>query len=258
MKYKKILGVDVGGSGIKGAPVHTKKGKMIEPRHRIPTPDPAKPDVVAEIIGKIVKHFNWDGPVGVGFPAVVQNGIARTAANIDDAWIDTNVDKLFSGVTGLPVTVVNDADAAGLAEMKFGAGAGVKGTVILVTIGTGIGTVIFTGGKLLPNTELGHVIMKGLDAEKYASDAVRKEEDLSWESWAGRFDEYLHYIESLLWPDLIILGGGASKKDEKYMKYLDLKTPVVPAQLLNHAGLIGAALASRYKYKQEKKNKKKK
>ena len=253
MKYKKVLGIDIGGSGIKGAPVNTRDGLMLDSRYRIPTPEHSTPEMIAQVILRIVEHFKWDGPVGCGFPAAIQNGVVRTAANIDQSWVGTDANKLFSDTTHLPVTVVNDADAAGLAEMKFGAGNGQKGVVLLCTIGTGIGTVLFTGGRLVPNLEMGHIEMKGMDAEKYVSDAVRKEKELTWEQWAKRFNEYLHVMEFLLWPDLIILGGGASKKGEKYLKFLDLNVPVVPAQLLNNAGLIGAALSARYAHKLEKK-----
>lgn len=207
MKQKKILGIDIGGSGIKGAIVDIKTGDMLTERHRIPTPDPATPDSVAEVIGRIVKHFKWDGPIGVGYPGVVQNGKVRTAANVDSKWIDTNIENLIRKVTGCKATVVNDADAAGLAEMKFGAGRGNKRVVFLATVGTGIGTVIFSGGKLVPNLELGHIILKGEDAEKYASDAARQKFKLTWEQWGGRFSEYLELIENLFWPDLIIIGG---------------------------------------------------
>lgn len=254
MKYAKILGIDIGGSGIKGAPVNVKDGLILESRYRITTPDPSTPENVAEVINEIVKHFSWNGPVGCGFPAVIQQGVARTAANVDDSWVDTNVNKLFSKVTGLPVTVVNDADAAGLAEMKFGAGNNVPGTVLLCTIGTGIGTVMFSNGRLVPNLEMGHIELHGMDAEKYCSDAARKNEDLDWEEWAKRFDEYLHAMEFLTWPDLIILGGGTSKKGEKFLKYLTVKAKVVPAQLLNNAGLVGAALAARYQHNIDKKS----
>ncbi len=257
MKYNKVLGIDIGGSGIKGAPVDTKSGLMLESRHRIPTPAEATPEEITEVIVKIVKHFNWKGPVGCGFPAAIQNGIARTAANIDNSWIGTNINKLFSKATGLPVTVINDADAAGLAEMKFGAGQNQKGVILLCTIGTGIGTVLFSNNRLVPNLEMGHIEMKGMDAEKYSSDAVRKEQNLSWEEWAQRFNEYLVVMEQLVWPDLIILGGGASKKGDKFLEYLTVKAKVVTAQLLNNAGLIGAALAAAYQRKLEKKYKKK-
>jgi polyphosphate glucokinase len=249
MKFTKVLGIDIGGSGIKGAPVNTKDGSLLELRYRISTPDPSLPEEVADVIKKIVMHFKWEGPVGCGFPAAIQHGVARTAANIDHSWIDTDVNQLFSVITGLPVTVVNDADAAGLAEMKFGAGKGHKGTVLLCTIGTGIGTVLFTNGNLVPNLEMGHIEMKGSDAELLISDVTRKKEGLSWEEWAGRFNEYLQAMEKLLWPDLIILGGGASKKGEKFLKYMDVRAPVVAARLLNDAGLVGAALAARYMHK---------
>lgn len=249
MKKRKVLGIDIGGSGIKAAPVNTKDGLMLELRHRIPTPTPATPSNVAPVIAEMARHFKWNGIIGCGFPAVIQNGVAKTAANIDDTWIGANVNKVFSESSGLPVFVVNDADAAGMAEMKFGAGQGMCGLVLLCTIGTGIGTVLFNNGRLVPNTELGHLEFKGMDAEKYVSDAARKAEDLSWEEWANRFNEYLIALEKLIWPDLIILGGGASKKGEKFLHYLKLKTPLVPAELLNNAGLVGAALAGRYQYK---------
>ena len=249
MKYKKILGIDIGGSGIKGCPVNTSDGLMLEPRYRIPTPSPAVPENIAETIEMIVKHFRWKGPVGCGFPGVLQNGIARTAANLEDDWIGKDINNLFSKTTGLPVTVVNDADAAGLAEMKFGAGRGHRGVVLLLTVGTGIGFVLFTGRRLVPNLEMGHIELHGMDAEKYCSDAIRKTENLSWEEWAKRFDEYLHAIEDLVWPDMIILGGGASKKGDQFLKHLTVRSKVVPAELLNNAGLIGAAMSARYHHK---------
>jgi polyphosphate glucokinase len=253
MKSSKILGIDIGGSGIKGAPVNTDDGLILDSRHRVPTPEPSTPENIAETISAIVKHFNWKGLVGCGYPGVIQNGFARTAANIDKSWIDKNINKLFSKVTGLPVFVINDADAAGMAEMKFGAGKGQRGVVLLLTVGTGIGTVLFSNGRLVPNLEMGHIEYKGMDAEKYCSDAVRKNEDLAWDDWAGRFNEYLLVMEALVWPDLIILGGGASKKMDKFIKHLMIRTPVVPAQLLNNAGLVGAALTARQQYKKSKK-----
>ncbi len=253
MKLKKILGIDIGGSGVKGAIVNTKKGELVTQRYRIPTPQPATPEGVAEVIRKITSHFKWEGPVGVGFPGVIQQGIARTAANVDDSWIDKDVNKLFSEVTGCKVHVVNDADAAGMAEVKFGAGKGHKGTLILITVGTGLGTVVFSNGKLVPNLELGHLMLHGADAELYASDAARSNNGLDWEEWAGRFNEYLLRIEELVWPDRIIIGGGASKKGEKFFPYLTTKAPVVPAKLMNEAGIVGAALASKYYNKLESK-----
>ncbi|MDA3821678.1 MAG: ROK family protein, partial [Bacteroidales bacterium] len=192
-----------------------------------------------------------NGPIGVGFPGVIQNGFARTAANVDDTWIDTNLNKLFGKKTGCKVHVVNDADAAGMAEMKFGSGRGFKGVALLVTVGTGLGTVLFTNGRLMPNMEMGHITLRGDDAEKYASDAARKTDKISWEKWANRFNEYLNRMENLLWPDLIIIGGGASKKDDKFISHLKSRAKVVPATLLNEAGIIGAALTSKYYNKME-------
>jgi polyphosphate glucokinase len=253
MKYTNILGIDIGGSGIKGAIVDTKKGEMLTERFRIPTPDPASPPAVAGVIKEITDHFSWKGPIGVGFPGVVQNGIIRTAANVDKAWINADIDMILSEKTGCPVNVVNDADAAGLAEMKFGAGAGNKGVVLLITVGTGLGTVMFAAGKLVPNLELGHIILKGDDAEKYASDAARKNDHISWEHWAGRFNEYLGRLEDLLWPDMIIIGGGVSKKSELFNGLLKARAKIIPAQFQNNAGIIGAAYATRYKYKMLKK-----
>ncbi len=246
MKLKQILGIDIGGSGVKGAIVDTKNGKLLTERYRIPTPQPATPDAVAEVIKKIVNHFDWDGPIGVGYPGVIQHGIARTAANLDKSWIDKDLNKLFAKTTKCKVHVVNDADAAGMGEMKFGSGKGFKGVVLLVTVGTGLGTVAFTSGKLVPNMEMGHILLHGNDAEKYASDAARKADNISWTEWAGRFNEYLNRMEDLLWPDLIIIGGGASKKDEKFIPLLKTRATVIPASLLNEAGIIGAAMASKY------------
>lgn len=252
MKLKKILGIDIGGSGVKGAIVNTKKGKLITERYRIPTPQPATPEAVADEIRKIAKHFKWKGPIGAGFPGVIQQGIARTAANVDKSWIDKDLNKLFSKATGCKVHVVNDADAAGMAEAKFGAGKKERGTIMLITVGTGLGTVIFTNGKLVPNMEVGHLILNGMDAETYASDAARKRDKLDWETWALRFNEYLLYIEALFWPDKIIIGGGASKKPESFFPYLTVKAKVVPAKLKNEAGIVGAAMVSKYYNKLEK------
>jgi len=251
MKLKKILGIDIGGSGVKGAIVDTKKGELITERYRIPTPQPATPEAVAKVIQKITKHFNWKGPVGAGFPGVIQQGVARTAANVDDSWIDKDLNTLFSSATGCTVHVVNDADAAGMAEVKFGAGKGQKGTLLLVTVGTGLGTVIFSNGKLVPNLEMGHILLHGADAELYATDAARKINELDWDTWAGRFNEYLLRIEELVWPDLIIIGGGASKKGDKFFHRLTTKAKVVPATLKNEAGIVGAAMVSKFYTKLE-------
>lgn len=241
----KILGIDVGGSGIKGAPVDTETGELLGERYRVPTPEGAKPDDVADVIKQIAKHFDWAGPIGCCFPAAIQHGIARTAANVGKSWIGTNAEKLFTKATGCPVRVLNDADAAGLAEMRFGAGKGVDGLVLIVTIGTGLGTALFTDGHLVPNTELGHIEIACEDAELTASDAARKRDGLSWKKWAvERFDRYLCTMNALFWPDLIILGGGASKKLDKFAKYLTVEAKVVPAGTLNEAGMIGAAMAA--------------
>lgn len=239
----KVLGIDIGGSGIKGAPVDIKKGELLAPRIRFSTPQGAKPKAVATVVSKITSHFNWDGPVGCGVPAVIQHGIARTAANIDETWIGMDIASLFKKKSGCPVHVLNDADAAGMAEMAFGAGKGHNGVVLIVTIGTGLGTSLFTDGVLLPNTELGHIEIGCVDAELTASDAARKRDDLTWQKWAKRFDAYLNTLEKLVWPDLIILGGGVSKRFEKYFQYLTVQAEVVPATTMNEAGIIGAALA---------------
>ena len=243
-----ILGVDIGGSGIKGAIVDTVKGELVTERYRIETPQPATPEAIAAVLARLVIHFNWHGPVGCGFPAVIQHGIVRTAANISPSFIGTHVDKLFSEATKCPCYSLNDADAAGMAEMHFGEGAGQSGVVLLITIGTGLGTVFFTDGKLLPNTELGHLYLKkGKKAEHYASDAVRKTEGLSWKRWGKRFNKYLTMMEELFWPDLIILGGGASKNFDKFKGQITVETPVKPAVFLNQAGIVGAALYAQSK-----------
>lgn len=238
-----VLGVDIGGSGIKGTIVDIETGKFVAERHRIVTPQPATPVAIAKTLHKIVKHFDWKGKVGCGFPAVIQKGKVKTAANIDKSCINVNANKLFSKVTGCKVKVFNDADAAGFAELKFGKVKDFKGVALFLTIGTGIGSALFNKGKLIPNTEFGHVFMNNmLIAEKYTSDAIRKKEDLSWEEWGARFNEYLEYIEKFLNPELIIIGGGTSKKFDKFSDQIKIKTPVEPARLLNQAGIIGAAL----------------
>jgi polyphosphate glucokinase len=240
-----ILGIDVGGSGIKGAPVNTKTGQLRAERIRIKTPKNAEPQPVAEVVAQIVQAFQWQGPIGVGFPAPIRSGVALMAANIAESWIGTNVEHLFTEATGCPCTVGNDADVAGLAEMAFGAGKGRSGTVIMLTLGTGIGTAIFRDGALLPNTEFGHLEIDGQDAESGASDAAREREDLSWKKYAKRLNKYMLAMERLFWPDLFIVGGGISKKHEKFLPLLTLQTEVVPAQLQNAAGIVGAALFGR-------------
>lgn len=240
-----ILGIDIGGSGIKGAPVDTATGQMLAERCRLETPEGARPQPMAEVMAEVVRNFNWKGPIGVGFPAAVRHGVVMTAANISKRWLGENAAALFAQTTGCPVCVLNDADAAGMAEMRFGAGRDRAGVVMVVTIGTGLGTAIFLDGSLLPNTELGHIEINGEDAELRASDAARKRDELSWDKWAVRFDTYLQRLEALFWPDLFILGGGGSKKFDKFAHLLSVQTEVVPAQMLNEAGIIGAALAAR-------------
>lgn len=244
-----ILGIDVGASGIKGAIVNVKTGELVTERFRVPTPFPSKPKAVAKAITEVVNHFEWSSLIGVGFPAVIQNGIAKTAANIDKKWIGTKVEKLLSDATGCPVYVRNDADVAGIAELQFGAGKGKKGTIILITIGSGLGSAVFTNGVLLPNSELGHLKFKGMIAEHYAADSIRKKLELSWSDWGKRFNEYLQHLELLFSPDLILLGGGASKKFAKYEELIKVECPVIPAKLLNHAGIIGAACLASLKQK---------
>jgi polyphosphate glucokinase len=238
-----VLGIDIGGTGIKAAPVDLEAGTLVTERVKVDTPHPATPDAVAAAVSKLVVDFGWSGPAGITFPGVVEGGVIRTAANVDHAWIGTDARELLGKATGLPVGVINDADAAGLAEMKFGAGAGEKGTVLMLTLGTGIGSALFIDGILVPNTELGHIEIHGRDAEKRAAEIVREEHDLSWEKWAGRIDEYLMCIESLLSPRLIILGGGISKRSDKFVPLLSgLRARVVAAAMHNDAGIVGAAM----------------
>ncbi|WP_432463833.1 MULTISPECIES: polyphosphate--glucose phosphotransferase [unclassified Agarivorans] len=237
-----ILGVDIGGTGIKAAIVDSKTGQLISQRHRITTPQPATPQAVAACMKQMVAFFNWQGPIGCGFPATVHHGVAQTASNIDQSWIGTNVESLFTEYTDCPCYVLNDADAAGMAEMAFGAGIQHRGVVLVVTVGTGIGSAVFVNGQLLPNTELGHLILNHQVAEHYISARVRETEDLSWKKWGKRFDLYLQRLAFLMSPDCFIIGGGASKKFEKYSAQLTVKAEVLPAQGLNQAGIVGAAM----------------
>jgi len=244
----KILGIDIGGSGIKGAPVHTKKGELLAERYRIPTPQPATPKAVAETVHEVMKAVEWDGPVGCTVPGRVRNGVVETAANIDDSWIGTDAQKLFKKTCGVPVAVLNDADAAGTAEVTFGAGKGKKGTVLLLTFGTGIGSALFHDGQLVPNTEFGHMRYDHRTAEQFAADSARSREHLTWERWAKRrVQPVLEMYEFLLAPDLIIIGGGVSKphKWEVYSEHLSTQAKLKPAELGNEAGIVGAALAAR-------------
>jgi polyphosphate glucokinase len=239
-----VLGIDIGGSGIKAAPVDVATGTLKAERQKIATPQPAKPDAVADVVSQLVRAFEWTGPAGITFPGVVTDGHIQTAANLDPDWIGIDAARLFGKAAGLAVTVVNDADAAGIAEMRFGAGAGQRGTVLMLTFGTGIGSALFTEGQLVPNTEFGHIEIRGKDAEKRASEHAREEHELSWGKWAGRVDEYLEHMEALLSPGLIIIGGGISKKSDKFLPLLTgLRARVVPAGMLNDAGIVGAAMA---------------
>jgi polyphosphate glucokinase len=239
------FGIDIGGSGIKGAPVDLRTGEFVGERMRIPTPSPSAPEAVAPVVAEIVQSFGRAAgrhPIGVTFPAVIQHGVARTAANVDKSWIGVDVDAVLTERLRRQVHVVNDADAAGLAEARYGAARGVTGTVIVSTLGTGIGSALLVDGRLVPNTELGHLEIDGHDAEVRAAESAREREDLSWEQWAERLQRYFSAVEDLLWPDLIVVGGGVSKKHEKFLPLLDLRTPVVPATLRNGAGIAGAAL----------------
>ncbi len=247
------LGIDIGGSGIKGAPVDLRTGELILPRLRLETPQPATPEAVAQTVAAIVEHFQQelsltpDLPFGVTVPAVVTQGVVRTAANIDSQWIGCPIEELLSGTLGHPVRVLNDADAAGLAEARFGAARRQPGLTFVATLGTGIGTALLVDGSLIPNSEFGHLQLAGQAAELYASSAVRETEDLSWSDWAARLQDYFTAVEDLLWPQLFVIGGGVSRKAEKFLPLIALRTPMVPAELLNQAGLIGAALwASRH------------
>jgi polyphosphate glucokinase len=238
-----VYGIDVGGSGIKGGPVDTRSGELLTERVRIKTPKPATPDAIVRTAIEVVGQSGWDGPVGCGFPAVVKDGVVQTAANIDEAAIGFDFQSALEKKLDCPVRVVNDGDAAGLAEMRWGAGREAEGVVLMLTLGTGIGTSLFVGGRLVPNTEFGHIEVRGKDAEHRAADSARKREDLSWKEYAERLDEYLHRIEDLLWPDLIVIGGGISKKSEKFFPHLTNRTAVVRAEMQNNAGIAGAALA---------------
>jgi len=242
----KVLGIDIGGSGIKGAPVDTEKGELVAERHRIPTPHPATPEAVAAVVGEIARHFSWTGPVGCAFPGVVKNGVVKTAANVDDSWIGEDAATRFGRSTGCPVVVLNDADAAGIAEATFGAGRGQHGVMLMLTLGTGIGSAVFRAGQLVPNTELGHLVVKGKEAEKRASDRTRKEKDLGWKDWARQLNKVLAELEALLWPDRIVLGGGVSSKFEKFAHHLRCQAHLEKAHLENEAGIVGAALARKH------------
>jgi polyphosphate glucokinase len=238
------FGIDVGGSGIKGCEVDLKSGTLIGSRLRIATPEPSTPNAVAEVAATIVHEFGWRDRLGVTLPCVVKNGVSYTAANVDHSWIGTDAAHVLRKQIGQRVIVLNDADAAGIAEMRYGAGRDARGVVVLLTFGTGIGSAVFSDGELVPNTEFGHLPLDGRDAEDLAAASVKEELGLSWSEWAPRVSRYLGVLENLIWPDLIIAGGGVSKQAVKWLPLLANRTPVVAAQLRNDAGIVGAALAA--------------
>ncbi|MFJ9554498.1 polyphosphate--glucose phosphotransferase [Nocardiopsis sp. NPDC101807] len=241
------LGIDIGGSGIKGAPVDLVAGEFLRERMKVLTPRHADPAAIAEIVGKIAAHFPEvsQAPLGITFPGVVQGGVVRTSANLPKSWVGTDARTLFTEATGRPVRVLNDADAAAVAESRYGAAKGVPGVVLMTTLGTGIGSALVVDGKLVPNTEFGHLEIDGHDAETRASSGAKEREDLSYQEWATqRLHRYYRVVEDLLWPDLIVVGGGVSRKSEKFLPLVDIRTPIVPASLRNTAGIVGAALAA--------------
>lgn len=244
------FGVDIGGSGIKGGLVDLEAGALEGERLRINTPQPSTPDAVADVVAEIVEKFGWEGPVGVTLPCVVQHGVARSAANVDKKWIGTDAAELFANRLGRPkdqVVVMNDADAAGVAEMRFGSGRDRDGLVVLLTFGTGIGSALFLDGTLVPNTEFGHLEVDGHDAETRAAASVKEDKGLSWAEWTPRVSRYISVLENLIWPDLVIAGGGVSKKAEKWLPLLEVRTEVVAAALKNDAGIVGAAVAATHR-----------
>lgn len=243
-----IFGVDIGGSGIKGSIVDVEKGDLVEDRFRIETPQPATPGAVTEVVHQVVDHFGWVGPVGVAFPAVVQRGVVLTAANIDASWIGIDADAQLEAVLHGEVTMINDADAAGIAEMRFGEGVGVDGVVLLLTFGTGIGSALFYDGMLVPNTELGHLEFRGMPAEHYAAGRLVERDDMKLDWWASRVNEYLLHLERVVSPDLFVFGGGISKRFDEFSHEFETRTPVRPAKLRNNAGIVGAGMAAYEKF----------
>ncbi|SFO55270.1 polyphosphate glucokinase [Actinomadura madurae] len=240
-----MLGIDIGGSGIKGAPVDLSTGEFTRERFRMATPQPSRPKPVAKVLAEIVDHFGWDGPVGVTYPGVVIDGVALSAANVSKRWIGLDAASLIAKATGREITLLNDADAAGIAEMRLGAGRGRSGTVVLLTLGTGIGSALFTDGVLVPNTEFGHIQIKGKDAEVRASAKARTDRGLSWEQWARRLGTYMRHLEALISPSLIIVGGGVSRRSEHFVPLIEgVRAEIVPARLVNNAGIVGAAMAA--------------
>lgn len=243
-----VLGIDVGGSGMKGGIVNIETGEMVSERHRIPTPESRKPEEMAEVIAEIVKHFDYKGKVGCGFPTVIKKGVCKSPGNLDKSWLGVNIEELFEEKTGLDFTVVNDADIAGYASMEYGIGKGVEGLVVMITIGTGLGSGAFYDGKLIPNFELGQMPYKKYKKiELWAAASAKEREGLSYKKWGKRFNKFLKYVDLIVAPDLILLGGGTSKDFDDFKKYITIDTPVKPAELQNHAGIIGAAAAAIHK-----------
>ncbi|MCO5725920.1 polyphosphate--glucose phosphotransferase [Robiginitalea marina] len=239
-----VLGIDVGGSGIKGALVHMETGEMLTERYRIPTPEPRTPEAMARVVAEIVRHFEYQGPVGCGFPTLIKKGVCKSPGNLDPSWLEVNVEELFKKASGNDFTVINDADAAGYAAMNYGVGRGMKGFVIMITIGTGLGSGAFLDGRLIPSFELGQIPYKKYDKiETWAAASAKEREGLTWKKWGKRFNKFLELVELVVNPDAIILGGGTSKDFEEYQRYIRIETPVIPAGLQNQAGIIGAATA---------------
>src|SRR6185312_12406378 len=245
IRHMQAFGIDIGGTGIKGAPVDLATGKLVTDRKKIATPHPATPEAVTEVVKEVAQSFGWTGVVGATFPGVVVNGTIRTAANVDKSWIGTDAAGMFGKAIGTGVAVLNDADAAGIAEMTFGAGVGVQGTVLMLTFGTGVGSALFVDGVLVPNTEFGHIEIRGKDAEKRASERGKTDHGWGWKDWTERVSEYLQHLEALLSPGLIIVGGGISRESEKWVPLLTgVQAKIVPAALHNDAGIVGAAMAA--------------
>ena len=238
------LGIDVGGSGIKAALVDLDAGAFIGERIRVETPHPATPEAVVKVTADLVAQFDHDGPIGIGFPSPIVGGVTTMAANIDPLWVGAQAEQRFGDALGAPVTVINDADAAGLAEATYGAAKDVPGVVILLTLGTGIGSALIHNGVLVPNTEMGHIQVRGKDAERRAAASVREDHDLSWHKWANHLSEVIDVIDHLFWPDLVLLGGGVSRKADKFVPLLEVRPPVRAATLQNAAGIVGAATAA--------------
>lgn len=255
-KNAPLIGIDIGGTGIKGGIVDLKRGKLVGDRLRVPTPQPSTPEAVAEAVAHVVAELSKrqdapsaQSPVGVTFPGIIQHGVVHSTANVDNAWLGLDIDGLLTARLGRPVEVINDADAAGLAEARYGAGEGVKGTVLVITLGTGIGSAFIFDGKLVPNAELGHLEIDGFDAESKASAVARERDGLSWEEYSVLLQRYFSHVEFLFSPELFIVGGGISKRADEYLPRLKLRTPIVPAELKNDAGIVGAAIEIALKHK---------